>query len=380
MQQLSLNEEWYQFLLLNNVDINYKKEEIVSLPKNIPLLKNEIANNETILNDYTLSISTQTKVLFLNVGIDIENVFWKVKIIEYWKPEIGVIKKQIKIVSKNKEDYLAYTTKLQGIKLYNEQIIKQIDNPAARSIKFKDERKLTIGISKKDILLSQKKKNAFFNCFALVIRIKYENSFKEIHIKVFNTGKMEIPGLANEEIYHIVRVTILTILQECHPNVILHYLETENSDNNILINSNFNCGFFIQRDCLYSILSTKYGIETSYDPCTYPGIKCKFYFKNKNKMDTLVQNGCVDIEDNKLKLKDLNDCKKYTEISFMIFRTGSCLILGNGTYSIIHFVFNFIRDILTKEYTNIVLPSDNCIKKKMKKIKKRNISLSNNNK
>ena len=89
MQTLTLNEEWYQFLLLNNVDIHYKKEEISSLPKNIPLSKNEIVNNENILNDYTLSISTQTKVLFLNIGIDIESVFWKVKIIEYWKPEIG---------------------------------------------------------------------------------------------------------------------------------------------------------------------------------------------------------------------------------------------------------------------------------------------------
>lgn len=379
MQGLTLNEEWYNFLLLNNVDINYKKEETSLLSKivDVPSPKEEIKDN--IIDDYSLSISTQTKVLFLNHLIDIEDIFWKINIIEYWKPECGVIRKQIKIVSKNKEDYVAYTLKLQGIKMYNEQIIKQIDNPFARSIKFKDERKLTIGISKKDILLSQKKKNAFFNCFALVIRIKFQGSFKEIHIKVFNTGKMEIPGLANEEIYHIVRVTILRILQQCHSDISLNYLEDCNCDNNILINSNFNCGFFIQRDCLYSILSTKYGIETSYDPCTYPGIKCKFYFKNNNEMNKYFQNGCVDIEDNKLKLKDLNDCKKYTEISFMIFRTGSCLIVGNCTSTIIYFVFNFIRDILTNEYKNVVLPSDaQCMKKKMKKIKKRNISLSNN--
>ena len=108
MQGLTLNEEWYNFLLLNNVDINYKKEETSLLSKivDVPSPKEEIKDN--IIDDYSLSISTQTKVLFLNHLIDIEDIFWKINIIEYWKPECGVIRKQIKIVSKNKEDYVVY--------------------------------------------------------------------------------------------------------------------------------------------------------------------------------------------------------------------------------------------------------------------------------
>jgi hypothetical protein len=47
-----------------------------------------------------LYISTKTKVLFLNIPIDIHAIFWKIPIIEYWKPQEGVIKKQMKIVSK----------------------------------------------------------------------------------------------------------------------------------------------------------------------------------------------------------------------------------------------------------------------------------------
>ena len=34
----------------------------------------------------------------------------------------------------------------------DENIIKQINNPTARRIKYKDERKITIGMSKKDIM------------------------------------------------------------------------------------------------------------------------------------------------------------------------------------------------------------------------------------
>ena len=35
----------------------------------------------------------------------------------------------------------------------------------------------------------KKKKGAFYNCFALIIRIKEKNVYKEVHIKIFNTGK-----------------------------------------------------------------------------------------------------------------------------------------------------------------------------------------------
>jgi hypothetical protein len=45
-----------------------------------------------------------------------------------------------------------------------------------------------------------------------------------------------------------------------------------------LINSNFNCGFFINREALYDILKFKYNLQSIYDPCSYPGIQCKFYY------------------------------------------------------------------------------------------------------
>ena len=46
-----------------------------------------------------LYISTTTKVLYLNRPIDINRIFWEIPVVDYWKPECGVIKKQMKIVS-----------------------------------------------------------------------------------------------------------------------------------------------------------------------------------------------------------------------------------------------------------------------------------------
>jgi preprotein translocase subunit SecB len=363
-----LDDEWSRFLCLNGMEIVYDKTKNIE-KREICEKKEEIVTEPIILNsDYELLISTKTKVLFLNTVIDINNIFWDIPIIDYWKPENGVVKKQMKIVSKTLDEYNTYKSKLEGIKFYDENIIKQIDNPSARTIKFKDERKVTIGMSKKDIMsIRSKKKNAFYNCFALIVRIKHEEKFKEIHIKVFNTGKMEIPGIVNRDIFEIVKVVVLEILQPHVQDCVLSFLENSTIDN-VLINSNFNCGYFIHRDSLHNILNTKYEIESSYDPCSYPGIKCKYYFNNNIGYDIEKQTGKVDREDNNLKLNELNDSKKYTEVSFMIFRTGSCLIVGNCSEKILRFIFDFIKNMLTEECKNIcVLNQYPVVKKNNKK-------------
>jgi len=327
-----------------------------------------------------LYVSTKTKVLYLNQEIDIQNVFWNIPVIEYWRPKDGVVKKQMKIVSKTPEEYEEYKKKLDTVPYYVENIIKQIDNPAARRIKFKDERKITIGLSKKDIMNCRGKvKNAFYNCFALIIRFKYETEFKEIHVKVFNTGKLEIPGVLNTGLLDIVKEKLLFYMQPSIEKP-LEFVETD-SEENVLINSNFNCGFYINREKLHAILrGNKYRIESSYDPCSYPGVKCKYYFNNEKGFEKAdEQNGQVLPEDRGMKMSELGDNKKYTEVSFMIFRTGSCLIVGNCTEKILTFVFEFIKKILADEYKNIYVTNDEpVVKNKKAKLRKKTFSVTQN--
>lgn len=375
----SIDEEWDQYIFSQNKDIfgntndraiKSKDGPIVIPPPNINIDLDAPKCDE-------LYISTKTKVLFLNQEIDINNVFWKIPIIEYWKPEAGVIKKQMKIISKDLDELKQLKEKLLSVYYYTENIIKQIDNPTARRIKFKDERKITVGISKKDIVNSRSKiKNAFYNCFAIILRFKYIEGFREIHVKVFNTGKLEIPGILNSALLDIVKDMVLNILQP-HLTKPIEFIESDN-DENVLINSNFNCGYFINRDKLHSILrSEKYKIETAYDPCSYPGVKSKFYFNNDIGFDNvdLKQKGII--EDRTMKMSELNDNKKYTEVSFMIFRTGSCLIVGNCSEKILVYVYEFIKIILKNEYHNIsVINEKHVIKNKNLKVRKINVNMT----
>ena len=384
-----LDNEWAAFLQTHNdntsnfgLNLNSHLEMKKIQPSN-PAIHNE-DNIEIIKPETTtitpvceeLYISTKTKVLYLNMHVDIESVFWNIPITEYWRPEEGVLKKQIKIISNTREEYAEYKSKLEKERYYVENIIKQVDNPSARKIKYKDERKLTIGLSKKDIMNCRGKvKNAFYNCFAVIMRFKYKGEFREIHVKVFNTGKMEIPGVLNDEILEIIKGKILNIIQ---PNVeeTVEYIENS-EENNVLINSNFNCGFYLNREKLHSLMRTKYGIEAAFDPCSYPGVKCKFYFNNEIGFDTKAQKGQIIKEDREMKMSELNDYVKYTEVSFMIFRTGSCLIVGNCNEKVLMFVFEYIKNVLKTEYEYLhVINADVAPKEKKTKLRKKNIQVS----
>ena len=313
-------------------------------------------------------ISTKTKIAYLNMPIDLREIFWKIPVIPYAQPTNGVIKKQMKFNSTAQEELNYIQDKIKDEKYFEEHIITHIDNPTGR-IKFKDIRKVSIGISKKDIMSYRcKKKSAFYNCFVLILRMKVDSIFKEFHVKVFNTGKLEIPGVQSETNFQMILTHVLEILQPYIEGKLEYKEDTEET---VLINSNFNCGFYINREALYDILKMKYNLQAIYDPCSYPGIQCKFYYNP----DIGIQNGCQISEDNKHLYINVK------EVSFMIFRTGSVLIVGKCDESVLMEIYEFLKIILSNEFKNICQKNvknenehiGNKVKDKKKKIRRKNI-------
>ena len=74
---------------------------------------------------------------------------------------------------------------------------------------------------------------------------------------------------------------------------------------------------------------------------------------------------CPKMTKKKSKHKNRDHCK---EVSFMIFRTGSILIVGNCTEYIVNIIYKCLIKILKDEYNEIVLPG--VVKNKIKKLKK----------
>jgi len=366
---MDIDEEWEHFISHDHEDISSDDDDTTQIVKQTAeefISANLSADLTSEAPKATnIYISTKTKIAYLNRQIDLKHVFWQVPVIPYATPANGVIKKQMKFNSTACEELAYIETKLKDEKYFEEYIITHIDNPAGR-IKFKDIRKVSIGVSKKDLMSYRcKKKSAFYNCFVLILRTKVIDSYKEFHVKVFNTGKLEIPGVQSEPLFEQILAQVLETLQ---PYVAEPLDYKPNSTETVLINSNFNCGFFINRETLYEILKFKYNIQSIYDPCSYPGIQCKFYYNP----DVGIQNGSQISEENKHLYANV------MEVSFMIFRTGSVLIVGRCDENVLLIIYEFLKIILNNEFKNICqknIKVDEAAKDKKKKVRRKNITI-----
>jgi TATA-box binding protein (TBP) (component of TFIID and TFIIIB) len=320
-------------------------------------LTGNVLTEETKPKCTPIYVSTKTKISYLSKPVDIHSVFWQIPVLKYAIPKEGAIKKQMKFSTTDPVELAEIQTRLkQEVACVNEFVIEHIENPEGR-IKFKDQRKVSIGLCKKDIVSYRiKQKRAFFNCFVVILRVIDEEdeakSFKEMHVKVFNTGKLEIPGVKTDAMLHKVQTLLVQILKP----ILGEDLDFQRDHcETVLINSNFKCGYYINRDALYHLLKYKYRINCNYDACSYPGIQCKFFYVQGMKLGE--QTGQQPLhftgdETNKHK-KARNDTKPHYEISFMIFRTGSVLIVGKCNEDVLHEIYDFIRTMLETEYMTI---------------------------
>ena len=281
-------------------------------------------------------ISTKTKILYFNIEVDLNFIFWSSSMISYDTIDEGIIKKQMKFNFQDKESVSIFEENIKNINFpIDIKILNQFSNPNGR-IKFKDIRKVSIGLSKNDVLNYKKKsKSAFYNCFVIIYRILFKGNYKELHLKLFNSGKVEIPGIQDDDILNIAVEKIISLLQPYYSYTIKEDISKRET---ILVNSNFNCNYYIHRENLFRILKKDYGIKCAFDSCNYPGIQCKYKLSNQQ------------------------------EVSFMIFRTGSILIVGKCENEDLYNIYEYIKGILYKNFS--VIYQQNTIPKLFKPKKK----------
>jgi hypothetical protein len=355
----SVEEAWTKFM---NIHLEEEIEDVL-----VEELTEENVKNIPKCTD--IYISTQTKIAYLNQPIDLKKIFWKIPVLNYQDVKSGVVKKQMKVNCVSKEEVKELEVMLEdtsGVVIVD--IIAQIDNPHARKVKFKDVRKINIGLSKKDLISYRtKRKGAFYNCFVLILRLLNGDNYKETHVKVFNTGKLEIPGIQSTPYLYKVLDALVEIIQPHNETPILWKKQDVET---VLINSNFSCGYYIDRDVLAHRLKYEYNIHVVYDPCSYPGIQCKFYFNDDNKIHDGVCR-CSERCSKKGSGKGKNQC---LEISFMIFRTGSVLIVGHCDEPVLYKIYDWLKVVLRDEYFHIKIDSPiKKLKSKTKKVWKKNI-------
>lgn len=308
-------------------------------------------DNKNVPECSPIYISTKTKIGYLNQIIPLEEMFWAIDVLDsYATPTIGIVKKEMKFKTTSKNELDNILNKIKNIPSgpFIQQSIKtHMDGD--NNMKFKDIRKVSVGLCKKQLTSFRcKMKGAFFNCFAVIIRLKWEDKFKEMHIKVFNTGKLEIPGIPGVNTDKFLHTVLQSLVQCLKPVCKKLSLEKEidyihDYNETVLTNSNFSANYLIDRQRLTQILRQKYRILTTYDACSYPGVQSKFYYVETRN-----------IQDGKPLTETENQNKdKYIVVPVMIFRTGSVLIVGKFDDDVLLWVYDFIKYLLKEEFNNI---------------------------
>lgn len=189
-------------------------------------------------------------------------------------------------------------------------------NEVIKNIDLKEDKIMYIrgmGVFKSLVKRRKKKetKNSFHNQISIGIMVD-----KIISIKLFINGSIQITGckkiddavLALEILFNELKMDGLT-------------LQNINNLRVVMINSNFNIGFKIDRDKLFNLI--KSNVSCSYDKSIH---------------------ACVDI--------------KYTTndkiVSIFVFESGSIVITGANTLEHINNSYNFISRILLENYKKIV--------------------------
>lgn len=286
-----------------------------------------------------LRVSTMVTTAQLGVTIDIPKLFSDVPLIEYWNLTNGVLK-----IESGK-----------GVR----------------------------GKSWRDIMKDEKKEKSFFNQATVVVRREVsEKYWKEINVKLFQNGGVQMTGVRSEKMAYDTIDWLVKHIQEKIPYVIgdgdlhIHKCEVQ------LINSDFSIGAPIRREALHSVLKDTYHLASLYESTIYQGVKTKYYYNDTKPAGSLPGIcACATRCKGTGNGSGPGQCKKVT---ISPFQTGQVIIqasgLPGGSMKHIEEAAAFIQSVFTTHADKVirkkyVLPVDESEKPKESETKSKTKSL-----
>ena len=256
--------------------------------------------------------------------------------------------------------------------IYKYANIQDIDSDKEGIIKIEYGDELVRGTSKKDLDNKKtKKKKVFYNQATIIFKILHGSVKKEVNMKVFTNGNIQMTGLKSIEdgkkavhMFYEDTKNLKGLISNKETGEMKTVKGIEDPSlfsmeefEIVLINSDYSTHFKIKRDILHSILVKQYKIFSSYEPCIYPGVNSKYFWNLDYKGKPGLKEGICHCTKNctgKGKGKGNGKCKK---ITISIFQSGNIIITGARSLEQINDAYIFINKVLKKNYS--VLKRDN---------------------
>ena len=214
-----------------------------------------------------------------------------------------------------------------------------------------------VGASARDLLTKKKAaKKSFFNQSTLVVRkrrMEDPTQFKEVNIKLFANGGIQMTGITGLEFAQITLEWLLPILRQL-PTPISKEPVFIKSLKIQLINSDYHVNATIHRDNLHQIISqAPYNLFSSLEKLIHQGVNIKYYY---NTSRTVGRPGICNCEKpcaGQGEGDAPGQCKK---ITILAFQTGDIIVTGARKYEQLEEAYHYMNDILRRHSREILRP------------------------
>jgi TATA-box binding protein (TBP) (component of TFIID and TFIIIB) len=232
------------------------------------------------------------------------------------------------------------------------QILIPLWWPGEGIVKF-EKGPFVVGESHRDALTNRKITNkSFFNQSTLVVRRAIPGGYKEVNIKLFGNGSVQMTGINSEE---FAKETLEWLIQECGKLSETPFTKPPvvNKMNIQMINSDFSLGVPLHSEVIHEILRDRYGLFSIFEKTLYQGVDTKYYYNTSRSRDAIP--GVCDCEkvcSGQGKGDAPGECKR---ITISIFQTGNIIITGARNMDQIYEAYEFINKVFDKHESEIVL-------------------------
>ncbi len=222
--------------------------------------------------------------------------------------------------------------------------------PGEGILKF-EHKKEVIGESHRDVLTNRRiTAKSFFNQSTLVVRRRQATKWKEVNIKLFANGGIQMTGIATSE---FAQETLEWFINECkklprspfagEPSIQKFAIQ--------LVNSDFSVGVPLWRDRIHNIFIKEYKLYSLFESTIYQGVNTKYYYNKKGDTSKPGQCCCKKACRGQGNGDGDGECKR---ITLAIFQTGNIIITGARDMIQINEAYDFLIKVLEKNASQVV--------------------------
>jgi hypothetical protein len=206
------------------------------------------------------------------------------------------------------------------------------------------------GACYKDLFTNRKATDkSFFNQSTLVLRRPFAGGFKELNMKLFKNGGIQMTGVTSQT-FAVEAVEWLLALIKTFAQSPFEGAAAVTKVDVSLINTDYSLNYDIQQDNLHKLLMEQYNLFSMLEKTIYQGVNTKFFYNTKNQGSGICS--CKGFCKGQGTGDGEGECKR---ITMSIFRTGKIIITGARTMAQIEAAYVFLNKVFQEHAATVLI-------------------------